>query len=64
MEKLVALIVYNFLPDMTIISFFNRKIDPVSGNRMENYDVTVGERKAKITNIKVDGDKVIFNCQK
>jgi hypothetical protein len=42
-------------PDRTIIAFFNRKIDPVSGSRMENYAVTIGKRKAKITRIKVDG---------
>jgi hypothetical protein len=42
-------------PNMTIIAYFNRKIDPVSGRRMENYDMTIGKRKAKITRIKVDG---------
>src|SRR5664279_1383119 len=42
-------------PDMTIVVYFNRKIDPVSGRRMENYDMTIGKRKAKITRIKVDG---------
>jgi hypothetical protein len=41
--------------DMTIVTYFNRKIDPVSGGRMENYDLTMGKRKAKITRIKVDG---------
>jgi hypothetical protein len=42
-------------PDMNIVSYFNRKIDRVSGGRMENYDLTIGKRKAKITNIKVNG---------
>ena len=43
-------------PDMTISTLFNRKIDPFSGRRMENYDMTIGKRKAKITRIKVDGN--------
>ena len=43
-------------PDMTIITFFNRKIDPVSAGRMENYEITMGKRKAKINRVKVDRD--------
>ncbi|MGD0756333.1 MAG: carboxypeptidase-like regulatory domain-containing protein [Bacteroidales bacterium] len=42
-------------PDMKIIAYFNKKIDPVSGRNMENYDLTIGKRKAKITKIKIDG---------
>jgi hypothetical protein len=42
-------------PNMDIISYFNRKIDPVSGGKMENYEMTIGKRKAKITWIKVNG---------
>jgi hypothetical protein len=44
------------LTDMTIVTFFNRKIDPVSGNRKENYDLTIGKRKAKITRVKVGSE--------
>jgi hypothetical protein len=43
-------------PDMTILAYFNRKIDPVSGSRMGNYDITMGKRKAKINRVKVDRD--------
>ena len=42
-------------PDMNIIAYFNRNIDPVSGGKIENYDLTIGKRKAKITYIKVNG---------
>jgi hypothetical protein len=46
----------SFKPEpTTLIVEFNKKLDPVSGKKMENYDVTVGKRHAKITNIKVDG---------
>jgi hypothetical protein len=50
-------------PNMTILSFFNRKIDPVSGGRMENYDITLGERKAKITKIQVGGDTLYITVK-
>ena len=51
------------LTDMTFITFFNRKIDPVSGCKMENYDMTIGKRKAKITRIKVDGPNVYITVR-
>jgi hypothetical protein len=50
-------------PDMTIITFFNRQIDPVSGGRMGNYDMTIGKRKAKITRIKVDGPNLYITVR-
>ncbi|MEI6049583.1 MAG: carboxypeptidase-like regulatory domain-containing protein [Bacteroidota bacterium] len=50
-------------PDMTITAYFNRKIDPVSGRRMENYDMTIGKRKAKITRIKVDGPNLYITVR-
>ena len=53
----------NYPPDMTIIGYFNRKIDPVSGRRMENYDLTIGKRKAKITRIKVDGPNLYITIR-
>jgi hypothetical protein len=43
-------------PNMTVVTKFNRKIDPLSGSRIGNYAMTIGKRKAKITRIKVDGD--------
>ncbi len=42
-------------PDMNIIVYFNRDLDPVSAGRSENYELTIGKRKAKITYIKVNG---------
>ena len=48
----------DYPPDMKIMSTFNRKIDPVSGSRIENYDLTIGKRKAKITKVKVIDDIV------
>jgi len=50
-------------PDMTISAFFNRKIDPVLGSRMENYDLTIGKRKAKIERIKVDGPNLYIKVR-
>jgi hypothetical protein len=50
-------------PDMTISTFFNRKIDPVLGGKMENYDITIGKRNAKITNIKVDGPNLYIKVR-
>jgi hypothetical protein len=51
------------LTDMTIIAFFNRKIDPALGRRIENYDLTIGKRKAKITRIKVDGPNLYITVR-
>ena len=53
----------SYHPEFTILSFFNRKIDPVSGGRMENYDITIGERKAKITKIQVGGDTLYITVR-
>lgn len=49
--------------DMTIIAFFNRKIDPVSGRKIGNYNLTVGKREAKITAIKVEGAKLFITIR-
>jgi CarboxypepD_reg-like domain len=49
--------------DMTILSFFNRKIDPVSGSKTENYDMTIGKRKAKITRVQVGGDTLYITVR-
>ncbi|MDO9579567.1 MAG: carboxypeptidase-like regulatory domain-containing protein [Bacteroidales bacterium] len=50
-------------PDMTIKAYFNRKIDPVLAGRKENYDMTIGKRKAKITRIKVDGPNLYITVR-
>jgi hypothetical protein len=51
-------------PNPTIIlAVFNRKVDPVSGKKKENYEVSIGKRKAKITNIKVDGINVYITVR-
>jgi hypothetical protein len=50
-------------PNMTIITFFNRKIDPVSGGRRENYMLTLGERIAKINKILVAGDTLYLTLK-
>jgi hypothetical protein len=49
--------------DMTIVAFFNKKIDPVLGRKLENYDMTIGKRKAKITRIKVDGPNLYLTVR-
>jgi hypothetical protein len=52
-----------YSPNMTILTFFNRKIDPVSGSRVENYDMTIGKRKGKITSVKVGGDTLFLTLR-
>jgi hypothetical protein len=49
--------------DLTIIAYFNRKVDPASGRNIENYDMTIGKKKAKITRIKVDGPNVYITVR-
>jgi hypothetical protein len=49
--------------DMTIVAFFNKKIDPVLGRKLENYDMTIGKRKAKITRLKVDGPNLYLTVR-
>ena len=50
-------------PTMLLVEF-NRKIDPESGKRTGNYDISVGKRQAKITNIKVDGNNLFITIKK
>jgi hypothetical protein len=55
-----------FLPEerpTTFLVEFNRKIDPVSGKKMENYDVSVGKKHGKITDIKVDGHNLFITIR-
>jgi hypothetical protein len=53
---------YPFL-DMTIRAYFNRKIDPLLAGKIENYDLTIGKRKARITRIKVDGPNLYITVR-
>jgi hypothetical protein len=53
---------YHF-PNLIIVTSFNRKIDPVSGSRMGNYDITIGKKKAKIKKIEVDGTNVYITVR-
>jgi hypothetical protein len=50
-------------PDMTFITFFNRRIDPLSARVMGNFDMTIGKRKAKITKLKVDGANLFITVR-
>jgi hypothetical protein len=55
-----------FLPEehpTTVVAEFNRKIDPFSGKRIENYELSVGKRQAKITDIKVDGHNLFITVK-
>ena len=56
-------VVNGYPNDMNIISYFNRTVDPVSGGRIENYDLTIGKRKAKITYIKVNGPNLYIRVR-
>ncbi len=47
----------------TVLAVFNRKIDPVSGNRKENYVLYVGKKQPKITNIRVDGKNLFITVR-
>ncbi len=49
--------------NMTIVAYFNRQIDPVSGRRIANYDLTIGDRKAKITSINVNGPNLYITVR-
>ena len=50
-------------PNMTIITSFNRRIDPILGGRLDNYDLTIGSRKAKITKVWVSSDKLYITVR-
>ena len=48
--------------NMTILTVFNRKIDPNS-NKIGNYDLTIGKRKAKITEVRVGNDTLFLTIR-
>jgi len=48
---------------MKILAYFNKKVDPVSGSRMGNYDMNIGKRKARITRAKVVEDVVYITIR-
>jgi hypothetical protein len=50
-------------PNMTIITSFNRKIDPALGVRMDNYYLTIGKRKAKIAKVWVSGQNLFMTVR-
>jgi len=47
----------------TILVECNRKIDPASGNKLENYIVNLGKTQAKITHVKVDGSNIFVTVK-
>jgi hypothetical protein len=49
--------------DMTIVAYFNRKIDPVSAKKMENYNITLGTREAKINRVQIKGDTLFLTLR-
>jgi hypothetical protein len=53
----------DYPPDVKIMAYFNKKVDPVSGRRMENYNLTIGKRKAKIARVKVVEDIVYITVR-
>lgn len=50
-------------PDMTIIVSFNRNIDPVIAGKTDNYDLTIGKRKAKITKVLAKGPHLFITVR-
>ncbi|HKJ81255.1 MAG TPA: carboxypeptidase-like regulatory domain-containing protein [Ignavibacteriaceae bacterium] len=48
---------------MMVFAEFNRKIDTVSGMNKENYNIYVGNKHAKIKNIRVDGINVFITLR-
>jgi hypothetical protein len=47
----------------TLIFEFNNKVDPESAARKENYEIKVGKKVVKITNIDVEPSKVIITLR-
>ena len=45
----------DYLSDMTAVIVFNNDIDSLSAKDRKNYDITIGDVKARIRKIKVDG---------
>ena len=45
----------DYLSDLTTVVVFNKEIDSLSAKDRKNYDITIGEVKARIRKIKVDG---------
>jgi hypothetical protein len=45
----------DFLSDLTAVVVFNHEIDSLSAKDRKNYDITIGDGKARIRKIKVDG---------
>ena len=47
----------------TVILEFNNRIDPESAGKRENYEIKVGKKPAKITNIEVVGKKLFIRLK-
>jgi hypothetical protein len=45
----------DFLSDLTAVVVFNNEIDSLSAKDRKNYDITIGDVKARIRKIKADG---------
>lgn len=54
----------NPLEDMTIITYFNRKLDPVLSGRKENFNLTIGKRKAVLKKVWVSGSNLFMTVRK
>ena len=54
----------DYLSDLTAVVVFNNEIDSLSAKDRKNYDITIGDAKARIRKIKVDGHNLyltLFN---
>jgi hypothetical protein len=54
----------DYLSDLTAVVVFNNEIDSLSAKDRKNYDITIGDAKARIRKIKVDGHTLyltVFN---
>jgi hypothetical protein len=49
--------------NMNIIAYFNKKIDPVLGEKRDNYKLTIGKRIAKIKKVLVSGSYLLISVR-
>jgi hypothetical protein len=52
-----------YVPDLTFVTVFNKKIDPSSAKETENYIITLGNLKARINNIRLDSNKLYITLK-
>jgi hypothetical protein len=48
---------------LTFETVFNKKIDPISANDRENYNINWGNLKAKINKIRIDSNKLYITLK-